>query len=87
MDNENARGAYNLIAPTPTSNADFNRELAKVLHRPYWFPAPAFLLRILLGEMNALIVEGRFAKPTRLIEAGYRFQFEGAREALIDLFG
>lgn len=84
--NENARGAYNLIAPTPTSNADFNRELAKVLHRPYWFPTPAFLLRILLGEMSVLIVEGRFAKPRRLIEAGYQFQFEGAQEALSDLF-
>jgi len=85
--NENASGAYNLIAPTPTSNADFNRALAEVLHRPYWFPTPAFLLRILLGEMSVLVVEGRFAKPKRLIESGYRFQFEAAREALSDLFG
>jgi len=85
--NESARGAYNLIAPTPTSNADFNRALAGVLHRPYWFPTPAFLLRILLGEMSVLVVEGRFAKPKRLTESGYRFQFEAAREALSDLFG
>lgn len=84
--NENARGAYNLIAPTPTSSADFNRALAKVLHRPYWFPTPAFLLRILLGEMSVLVLEGRFAQPKRLIESGYRFQFEGPREALADLF-
>ena len=60
--NENARGAYNLIAPTPTSSADFYRALASVLHRPYWFPTPAFLLRILLGEMSVLVVEGRFAQ-------------------------
>jgi uncharacterized protein (TIGR01777 family) len=86
MANESARGAYNLIAPTPTPNADFNRALAGVLHRPYWFPMPAFLLRILLGEMSVLVVEGRFAKPKRLTESGYRFQFEGAREALSDLF-
>jgi len=84
--NENARGVYNLIAPTPTSSADFNRALAGVLHRPYWFPMPAFLLRILLGEMSVLVVEGRFAKPKRLIESGYKFQFEDAREALSDLF-
>jgi uncharacterized protein (TIGR01777 family) len=87
IENKNARGAYNLIAPTPTSSADFNRALAGVLHRPYWFPTPAFLLRILLGEMSVLVVEGRFAKPKRLIESGYRFQFETAREALSDLFG
>jgi len=84
--NENARGAYNLIAPTPTSNADFNRALAGVLHRPYWFPTPAFLLQLVLGEMSVLVVEGRFAKPKRLIESGYKFQFEAAREALSDLF-
>jgi uncharacterized protein (TIGR01777 family) len=84
--NEKTRGAYNLIAPVPTSSADFNRALASVLHRPYWFPTPAFLLRILLGEMSVLVVEGRFAQPKRLIESGYRFQFEGAREALSDLF-
>jgi uncharacterized protein len=84
--NENARGAYNLIAPTPTSSANFYRALASVLHRPYWFPTPAFLLRILLGEMSVLVVEGRFALPKRLTESGYRFQFEGVREALANMF-
>jgi hypothetical protein len=86
MANQDARGVYNLIASMPTSSADFNRALAAVLHRPYWFPMPAFLLRILLGEMSVLVVEGRFAQPKRLIESGYRFQFEDAREALSYLF-
>ena len=86
ISNENARGAYNLIAPTPTSNADFYRVLASVLRRPYWFPIPAFLLRTFLGEMSVLVIEGRFALPKRLIESGYKFQFEDAREALSDLF-
>jgi uncharacterized protein (TIGR01777 family) len=86
VENENARGAYNLIAPTPASNAEFNRILASVIHRPYWFPTPAFLLRTLLGEMSVLVLEGRFAQPKRLIESGYRFQFSAAREALSDLF-
>ena len=86
MADEKTRGVYNLIAPTPTSNADFNRALADVLHRPYWFPTPAFLLRILLGEMGVLVVKGRFARSKRLIESGFKFQFEGVREALSDLF-
>ena len=86
IESESARGAYNLIAPTPTSNAEFNRVLASVIHRPYWFPTPACLLRILLGEMSVLVVEGRFAQPKWLIESGYRFQFSAAREALSDLF-
>jgi NAD dependent epimerase/dehydratase family enzyme len=57
-----------------------------VLHRPYWFPTPAFLLRLILGEMSVLVLEGRFAQPKRLIESGYRFQFSDAHEALSDLF-
>lgn len=84
---ENAQGAYNLIAPTPTSNVEFNKILADVLHRPYWFPTPAFLLRTFLGEMSVLIVEGRFSQPKRLTMSGYQYQFPGPREALADLLG
>jgi len=87
IDNENARGPYNLIAPEATSNAEFNRTIAKVLHRPYWFPVPAFLLRTFLGEMSVLILKGRFSQPKRLLESGYRYQFPGLYEALVDLFG
>ncbi|MDP1714269.1 MAG: TIGR01777 family oxidoreductase [Anaerolineales bacterium] len=87
IENENARGEYNLIAPMPTSNAEFNRTLAGIIHRPYWFPMPAFLLTTFLGEMSVLILAGRFAQPKRLIESGYRFRFPAAREALADLLG
>ena len=87
MTNESARGVYNMIAPSQTSLADFTKILANVLHRPYWFPVPAFLMRNVLGEMSVLILEGRFSQPKRLLESGYTFQFPGPREALTDLFG
>jgi uncharacterized protein (TIGR01777 family) len=86
-DLDNANGVYNLISPVPTSNAEFTRTLAKVLHRPYSFPTPAFLLRLLLGEMSILLLEGRFSQPQRLIESGYRFQFPGPYEAFTNLYG
>lgn len=76
-----------MIAPAQTSLADFTKVLANVLHRPYWFPVPAFLMRNVLGEMSVLILEGRFSLPRRLLESGYTFQFPGPREALTDLFG
>ena len=85
MADEQASGAYNLIAPAQTSNAEFNKTLAEICHRPYWFPTPAFLLRNVLGEMSVLILAGRYAQPKRLTESGYRFQFPGPREALADL--
>lgn len=87
MADESARGVYNMIAPSQTSLADFAKILANVLHRPYWFPVPAFLMRNVLGEMSVLILEGRYSQPKRLLESGYTFQFPGPREALTDLFG
>ena len=87
IENKNARGAYNLIAPEQTSNADFMRAIAKISHRPYWFPTPAFLLRLVLGEMSVLVLDGRFAQPKRLLELGYKFQFPALGGALKDLIG
>lgn len=86
LNNESAEGPYNLIAPVSTSNGEFNRLLANVLRRPYWFPVPRFLLRILLGEMSVLILDGRFSQPRRLIKAGFKYQFGGLREALANLY-
>lgn len=87
MDNGETSGVYNFVAPTPTSNAEFNRTLAGVLRRPYWFRTPSFLLRTFLGEMSVLILEGRFSVPGRLLASGYQFQFSAAQEALADLLG
>jgi len=86
MENPDARGPYNLIAPQMASNAEFMRTLAKVLRRPYWFPYPEFLMRLVLGEMSILITEGRFSKPERLFEMGYNMHFSNLEEALRDIF-
>ena len=86
LENENAHGPFNLIAPTPTSNADFMKTIAKSLRRPYWFHLPSFLLRILLGEMSVLLTEGSYSQPKRLLEFGYEFKFPKLEDALEDLF-
>lgn len=85
IQNENAKGAYNFIAPAQTSNMEFSQTLAKVLKRPFWFHIPEFLLRNILGEMSVLILDGRFSQPKRLMESGYQFQFSSLKEALSDL--
>jgi NAD dependent epimerase/dehydratase family enzyme len=85
LDNNHALGVFNLSAPEPLSNADFSRILARVMQRPYWLPVPAFALRLLLGEMSALVLEGQYMLPKRLQELGFRFRFENAELALRDL--
>jgi uncharacterized protein (TIGR01777 family) len=85
LENEDARGPFNLISPEPTSSAEFMRIVCKVLHRPYWFHVPRFLLRLILGEMSVLLTEGRYARPKRLIELGFRFRFGKLENAIEDL--
>jgi uncharacterized protein len=85
LENEDAHGAFNLIAPQLTSNAEFMRAVARALRRPYWFHIPRFLLRLVLGEMSVLLTEGRYSQPKRLIELGFQFQFGKLGEAMEDL--
>jgi uncharacterized protein (TIGR01777 family) len=85
LENHSARGAYNLIAPAPTPLDDFMRGIARALRRPYWFHLPTFLLRMTMGEMSILLTEGRYARPKRLLEAGFKFQFGVLDQAMNDL--
>ena len=82
---ENARGPYNLVAPEIITNADFNKNIAREFKRPYWFRIPAFLLKLILGEMSVLILGGRGAYPERLVRAGYKFKFTTLQAAVKDL--
>jgi uncharacterized protein (TIGR01777 family) len=81
--NDQLRGPFNLVAPNPVQNSEFTRLLAKVLHRPAIFPAPAFALRLALGEMaDALLLSSQRVQPERLISAGFTFRFENLESAL-----
>jgi hypothetical protein len=69
-------GPVNFVAPESATNADFAKTLGKVLGRPALFPAPAFALRLAMGEMaDALLLSSTRAEPTRLKAAGYTFRF------------
>jgi len=59
----------------------------KQMKRPYWLPIPSFPLRLVLGEMSTLVLEGQYLLPKRLQELGFRFSFETAEAALHDLLG
>lgn len=86
LENDDARGPYNLIAPMPSSNEDFMRTIAGTLHRPFWFHVPGFLLKLVLGEMSVLVTEGRYAEPKRLLEQGFEFRFPTLKQALADIY-
>jgi uncharacterized protein (TIGR01777 family) len=86
IENESARGVYNLAAPDPRTNADFGRMIARTLHRPYWFPVPGFVLHLVFGELgDKLLLGSQRVLPQRLQEAGFMFRFGDAASALRDL--
>ncbi len=85
LERPDASGAFNLIAPEATSNAEFMRAAAAALHRPYWLRTPTFVLRAALGEMSTLVLEGRYSRPKRLLELGFEFRYPTIREATINL--
>jgi len=82
---ETAVGPFNLSAPRPVTNAEFGRTLARVLGRPAFFRVPAFAVRLVLGEMSTVVLDGQRAIPRRLLDLGFRFHFPGAESALHDL--
>ena len=85
--NAGLTGSVNAVTPNPVRNAEFTRALAKTLRRPALFPAPAFALRLALGEMaDALLLSSQKVMPSRLADAGYKFQQPDLAEALASAF-
>ena len=77
------RGPINVSSPQPVQNAEFTKTLASVMHRPALFPAPAFALRLALGEMaDALLLSSQRVFPKKLESLGYRFLHSDLKNAL-----
>ena len=85
IENDAASGPFNLTAPNPLTNAEFSRVVGRVLRRPAFVPVPAFSLRLALGEMSIVLLEGQRAMPRRLLDLGFPFRFLEAEAALRDL--
>ena len=78
-------GPVNATAPHPVTNEEFTRVLARLLGRPAWLRVPGWLLRLVLGEMATLLLEGQRVLPVRALAAGFDFRFPELEPALRDL--
>lgn len=80
-------GAFNLTSPNPVSQADFAKLMGKTLHRPVWLTTPAWVIRVLFGEMGeCLLNQGQRVTPKRLLEAGFEFQYADLSKSLAKHF-
>lgn len=83
---EELRGPVNFTAPHPVTMDVFGRILGSVLKRPHWLPVPGFALKLLLGEMSTLVLEGQQVQPVKLIKEGFKFQYTELSSALKNIF-
>jgi len=86
IENKQIQGPVNFTAPHPVMMSDFGKTLAQVLHRPHWLPVPSFALRLLLGEMSTLVVDGQKVLPNKLLDHGFQFQYPTLEKALKNIF-
>jgi uncharacterized protein (TIGR01777 family) len=76
-------GIVNMTSPNPATNAEFTSAMAKVLSRPAILPAPAFGLKLILGEMaQEMLLEGSLVVPAKLEKAGFKFDYANLEKAL-----
>jgi uncharacterized protein len=85
VDNPAANGPLNATAPNPVTNKEMTRALGRMLHRPAFAPAPAFMLRLMLGEVADVVTGGQRVLPRKAQTLGYNFKFPTLEPALEDL--
>jgi len=78
-------GPVNVCAPNPVRNRDLAKALGKALHRPSFMPAPAFMIKLVLGEFSSVILEGQRVIPKRLLDSGFAFQYPEIDKALQEI--
>ena len=81
-DNEKLEGPLNGTAPAPVRQAEFADALAAALHRPRLFWIPGLLLKLLLGDMSVLLLEGQKVVPKKALDAGFSFDAPTIEDAL-----
>ncbi|SDB27164.1 hypothetical protein SAMN05660653_01317 [Desulfonatronum thiosulfatophilum] len=78
-------GPVNYCAPENVTNEQFTRTLGKVLRRPTIFPVPGFAIKVALGDVGQVLLQGSRVVPKALLNAGFSFQFGNLESALRDI--
>lgn len=75
-------GPVNFCAPNPVRNRELSKTLGNILKRPSFMPAPAFMLRLILGEFGGVLLGSQRVVPDKLLKAGFNFKYPEIEEAL-----
>jgi hypothetical protein len=84
---EECRGPFNFTAPQSVRQKEFARQLGAAYHRPALLPAPAFVMKAVLGEFGRSLLQGQKVVPRALTESGYLFTYPDLPAALREIVG
>jgi len=87
MDHPEISGPVNFTSPNPVQNGTLARALGKAMHRPSFFPAPGFMLKLILGEFGSVLLEGQRVIPQKLLKGGFQFRYPEIDQALENILG
>ncbi|MFO7912163.1 MAG: TIGR01777 family oxidoreductase [Desulfotignum sp.] len=76
----------NLVGPEPVRQRDFAKALGNALHRPALVPAPAFMVKLVMGELGAALLQSQKATPKALLDLGFTFEYDNVAAALAAIF-
>jgi len=86
MDDSDLGGVFNFTGPGLVRQKDFAKELGNALNRPAIFPAPSFIVKLMMGDLGASLLQSQKALPQRLTELGFEFEFQTPGDALANIF-
>lgn len=86
LDHKKVTGVLHVTAPEPVQNKVLSQVLADTLKRPNWLPVPAVMLKMILGDMSALVAEGQKVIPEKALSLDYMFQYPTIDKALADIY-
>ncbi len=81
-------GTFNAVSPNPVQQFELTKAIAKILKKPLILPnVPKAILKLLLGEMSAIVLESQRVCAKKIQSTGFKFQFHEISAALSDLIG
>ena len=83
--NDAFSGILNAVMPEPVTNAEFTKAVAHALHRPAYFPVPAFVLRLALGDLSQVLLGSQRIVPRRFEELGFQYRYPTVEAAVSKL--
>ncbi|PID68692.1 MAG: TIGR01777 family protein [Flavobacteriales bacterium] len=83
---EKLPGVFNAVSSEPVTNAVLTKKIAKTLNNPLWLPnIPSFMLKLILGDMAAVVLESQYLENEKIKDAGYKFKFTQLEPTLCNL--